>query len=323
MFYSIRHVNRFRYSAPVRESVMELRMQPRTDERQRCMRFQIQTIPRTRVQHYSDFLGNIVHTFDVPGRHILLTVTTESLVETSTPIVPPEQGLGPDAWEQIDQLAQRGEYWDYLQPSYFAHSTPLLEQLAQELDLRRRGDPLLLVREVKRTLYTIFDYAPDTTHVHSPIDDALSARKGVCQDFAHIMIALVRKLGIPCRYVSGYLFHRREDHDRSEEDATHAWVEVLLPGLGWLGIDPTNNLLATERHIRVAVGRDYADVPPTRGVYKGTADNELDVSVRVTPSEAPISSDEEELPFVGWSPPDLDELEQAQFLHQQQQQQQQ
>jgi transglutaminase-like putative cysteine protease len=109
------------------------------------------------------------------------------------------------------------------------------------------------------------------------------------------MIALVRTLAIPCRYVSGYLFHRAEDHDRSADDATHAWVEALLPGLGWVGFDPTNNLVAGERHIRTAVGRDYADVPPTRGVYKGRAESALEVGVKVAPTEAPIP-DEEVLP---------------------------
>ena len=122
----------------------------------------------------------------------------------------------------------------------------------------------------------------------SPIDDAIKSRQGVCQDFAHIMIALVRSLRIPCRYVSGYLYRRAQDHDRSVVDATHAWVEALLPPLGWVGFDPTNCLLAGDRHIRTAIGRDYADVPPTRGIFRGQTASELSVAVRVTASaEAP------------------------------------
>src|SRR5262249_22590678 len=119
----------------------------------------------------------------------------------------------------------------------------------------------------------------------SPIDLALEAKKGVCQDFAHIMIAICRAWGVPARYVSGYLFTDR-DGDRSDPDATHAWVEVFLPSLRWVGIDPTNNILAGERHVAVAVGRDYGDVPPSRGVYKGEADSELDVAVSVTRAKA-------------------------------------
>jgi transglutaminase-like putative cysteine protease len=129
------------------------------------------------------------------------------------------------------------------------------------------------------------------------------------------MIALARDLGIPCRYVSGYLFHRVEDHDRSAANATHAWVEAYLPGLGWIGFDPTNNLVAAERHIRVAVGRDYEDVPPTKGVFQGDARSELSVSVQVEPSEAPIPQ-ELSLPIIEG------QLTQEQNQYQQQQQQQ-
>jgi transglutaminase-like putative cysteine protease len=128
---------------------------------------------------------------------------------------------------------------------------------------------------------------PNSTKVDSPIEEALRTRQGVCQDFAHIMIALLRRLHIPSRYVSGYMFHRDEEKkDRSLEGASHAWVEALVPGLGWVAFDPTNNLVGGDRHIRVAIGRDYADVPPTRGVYKGEAQSELRVAVTVSPADA-------------------------------------
>jgi transglutaminase-like putative cysteine protease len=129
------------------------------------------------------------------------------------------------------------------------------------------------------------------------------------------MIALVRGLGIPCRYVSGYLFHRDSDQDRSSEGATHAWVEALLPGLGWVGFDPTNNRLAGDRHIRTAIGRDYADVPPTRGVFKGTVDSELSVGVRVAPSDALPPLEEEMNVTEDWStylPPEQEAQQQQQ-----------
>src|SRR5438270_351592 len=113
-------------------------------------------------------------------------------------------------------------------------------------------------------------------------------RKGVCQDYPHITIILARQLGIPCRYVSGYLYQPGRSQDRSTGEATHAWVEAYLPGLGWIGFDPTNNTTTDERHIRVAIGRDYADVPPTRGVYRGKAESELAVTVRITPSQTAI-----------------------------------
>jgi transglutaminase-like putative cysteine protease len=179
-----------------------------------------------------------------------------------------------------------------LLPSHFAQFNPPLKHLAQELGAERRGNPLGLLMELNEVIYKLFAYVPNSTKVDSPIEDALRTRQGVCQDFAHIMIALVRGLQIPCRYVSGYMFHREKtdggeiENDRSVEGASHAWVEALVPRLGWVAFDPTNNLVGGDRHIRVAIGRDYADVPPTRGVYKGEAQSELSVAVTVSPADS-------------------------------------
>lgn len=294
MYYSILHKTRYRYSVPVSESITEVRMQPRSEGAQRCLSFRLATLPAAHVHSYTDCYGNIVHHFSIPAPHRLTTITAEAIVILAdAPELP--AALGREAWAELDALTAAEDHWDYLAPSHFARPTPLLAALAREVAARRRDDPLTLLRDLNARLYDVFDYDPGHTDVDSPIDHALAARRGVCQDYAHIMIALVRGLGIPCRYVSGYLFHRVEDHDRSEQDATHAWVEALLPGLGWVGFDPTNNLVAGERHIRTAVGRDYADVPPTRGVFKGSATSELDVGVKVQPTEAPIP-DEEVLP---------------------------
>lgn len=317
MYYSIRHVTRFRYSMPISASIMEVRMRPRTEGLQRCLDFQLRTSPRSQIMSYRDYLGNTVHHFDIPGLHTHLTITAEALVELTPPSPIPE-ALEPTAWAALDALTRDGGFYDMLMPSHFAQPTRRLQDLAHELHIERRDDPLSLLREINSAVYYAFAYVSQSTQVDSPIDDALRTRQGVCQDFSHVMIALVRTLGIPCRYVSGYLFHRVEDHDRSEEDATHAWVEAFLPDLGWVGFDPTNNLIASERHIRTAVGRDYADVPPTRGVFKGDARSELEVAVQVMPTEAP-PLEEELLPPVDWTPIDTEE---ADLLKQQQQEQQ-
>lgn len=240
---------------------------------------------------YRDFLGNSVHHFDIPGRLTHLTVRAEALVELQSAPAP-EKLLAGD-WSELDARVLNEDYWEMLMPSRFARPTNLLLELARELRLERCSNPLDLLRELNGAIYCTFDYVLKSTKVDSPIDEALRTRQGVCQDFAHIMTALVRELRIPCRYVSGYLFHPADVPDRSAEGATHAWVEALLPNLGWVGFDPTNNLIAGDRHIRVAIGRDYADVPPTRGVYKGEAGSELSVTVQVAPADAPRP---EELP---------------------------
>jgi len=277
-------------------------MRPRNEGFQRCLSFTLLTDPPARILSYRDSLGNTVHHFDIPGRHTQLTITTEALVEIQPPPPLPD-ALSEGAWNDLDALVADGDYWDMLMPSHFACPTSLLQDLSRELHLQRRDDPLKVLRELNTAIHQTFAYVPQSTRVDSPIDEALKARQGVCQDFAHIMIALVRGLRIPCRYVSGYLFHRVEDHDRSAEDATHAWIEALLPELGWVGFDPTNDLVAGDRHIRVAIGRDYADVPPTRGVFKGSAESTLSVAVQVLPTDRP-PPEEDLLPATDWSPPD-------------------
>jgi transglutaminase-like putative cysteine protease len=274
-------------------------MQPRSEGPQHCLHFGLSTMPASRVMMHQDHDGNIVHHFNIPGRHSRLTVTAEALIEFTPPPAPPSS-LDETAWDGLDRLTASGEYWDFLNPSAFATSTPLLDDLAREIGLARGADPLGTVRRLTAEMYDRFEYSQKSTHVDSPIDDALESRRGVCQDFAHVMIALMRRLGVPSRYISGYLFRPENSADRSAQGATHAWVEALLPGLGWVGFDPTNNLVASDRHIRVAVGRDYADVPPTRGVYKGVSAvrSELAVAVRVGSLRSAASGDV--LPFVPW-----------------------
>lgn len=291
-FYFVRHLTKFVYDKTVNQSAMEVRMHPRSDSNQRCLSFTLSVSPRCRVFTYRDHLGNNVHHFDIPGRHGQLMVIAESVVEYQ-PLADIPVALATDAWQELDALVAEGDYWEMLLPSEFARPTPSLLRLANELDVTRRDDPLALLHELNHRLYEHFSYEKQSTRVDSPIEEALRTRTGVCQDFAHIMIALVRQVGIPCRYVSGYLYHGREDHDRSTSDATHAWVEAFLPALGWVGFDPTNALVARDRHIRTALGRDYADVPPTRGLFRGRTDSELFVAVQVTSSDAAPDLDRE------------------------------
>lgn len=293
MYYSIRHLTKFLYSNPVSESMMETRMHPRSDQNQRCLTFHLSVSPRCRVFSYRDHLANQVHHFDIPGQHGQLVIVAESLVEVQ-PTAQIPSFLAPDAWNELDAMIEQDDYWEMLLPSEFATSTPALESLAEELDVRRRDDPLMVLQQINEQLYNHFEYVPKSTKADSPIDLALLTHAGVCQDFAHIMITLVRsKLRIPCRYVSGYLFHGNSDHDRSVNSATHAWVEALVPQLGWVGFDPTNWLVAGDRHIRTAIGRDYSDVPPTHGIFRGRANSELTVAVRVTPSQGTPLLDQE------------------------------
>ena len=258
-------------------------MFPRSEDAQRSFSFELVVQPRARVSFYRDSLGNTVHYFDIPENHRELVITAEALVGLD-PVEFPDR-LDDSDWHFLTPEQIPSEAFEMLLPSHFARHGPLLDELATRIGAERRADPLSLIKELNEALYGAFEYKPTATRVDSPIEDALTAKQGVCQDFAHVFITILRGLTIPARYVSGYLYQRGDGTDRSREGATHAWVEAWLPGTGWIGFDPTNNLLASERHIRTAIGRDYADVPPTRGVFKGEASSKLTVSVTVRPSD--------------------------------------
>ena len=209
MIYSVRHTTTFRYEPAVRESVMEVRLQPRSDGEQRCLNFTLTVDPAANVMQYRDFMGNTVHHFDIAGRHYG-GESDGAVGGRSAEHVPAARGHSGD-WADLDALVAGNDYWEMLLPSHFAQSSAPLEQLPRELACERRGNPLALLTELNEAIYKLFAYVPNSTEVDSPIEEALETRQGVCQDFAHIMIALVRRMQIPCRYVSGYMFHRDED----------------------------------------------------------------------------------------------------------------
>lgn len=293
MLLEVRHVTQYHYAETVRESVMEVWMQPQKGIRQRLVSFELELDPAAQLFSYADPFGNAVYHFDVPQPHDRLNIVARSAVETQAPLPLPD-ALDQGEWDRLRSDFVRGENFDFLTHHGFAIETPALRAyVAQhELDELRRRDPLTAVRRLSETIYASFAYEAGVTHADSPIDQALEAGRGVCQDFAHIMIAICRSWGIPARYVSGYLFTDRQAGDRSDPDATHAWVEVFLPSTRWIGLDPTNNVEAGERHIAAAVGRDYNDVPPSRGVYKGEAESQLAVGVSVRRARAALTEPE-------------------------------
>jgi transglutaminase-like putative cysteine protease len=326
----IRHVTRYEYVQPVRESVMEVWMQPQKSARQRLVSFDLDLDPPAQVFSYPDTFGNAVYHFDVPQPHDRLTITARSAVETEVPPeVPARLDMG--EWDRLASDSLRGDNFDYLHAHGFARGSPELDAFINGMGLSdyKHRDPLSAVRALSELIYGAFAYETGVTRADSPIEDVLRAGKGVCQDFAHLMIAVCRGWGLPARYVSGYLFTDRRHPDRSDPDASHAWVEVFLPSLRWVGIDPTNNTFATERHVICAVGRDYRDVPPSRGVFKGDTVSQLSVGVSVRRARAALS-DPEFLRVAGHSPrqgpgsrraPTGAEARHQQRLHQMQQQQ--
>jgi transglutaminase-like putative cysteine protease len=259
----VEHTSEFGYDAPIAEAYTELRLRPLEGGGQHCSSFRLITQPTgVRVREYRDYFGNGVHHFDVLESHDRLAVTAVSEVMT------------PQAFEGAGQPPTPLELHDYLGPTDFA---PFSKSVA-EFAARHAGEGVGSERAqaLMAAIHGELVYDPSATDVQTRADEVLVLGRGVCQDFTHVLLAACRFLGIPARYVSGYLYDQKLAGDNA---ASHAWVDVWDERRGWLAIDPTHDRQQTESYVRVAVGRDYADVPPTRGVYKGSADETLSVRV--------------------------------------------
>ncbi|HYO93308.1 MAG TPA: transglutaminase family protein [Polyangiaceae bacterium] len=320
MLLSISHRTELSYAEPISESVIELRMTPRSDGHQTLRAFGLTVGPEAPVFQHLDWQGNHAHHFSIIDVHDKVVIIAASTVEMhprklrleELPDTLPLTGIG---HRHEDFLLSHGPVQRDARLAHFAEETGLLRE-------RRAG---LVLAAVTGRLQDLVTYTKGVTHSSTTVGDVLDLGKGVCQDYAHVALALLRMLGLPSRYVSGYLFR-----PSSAELETHAWVEVFLPSVGWMGIDPTHAQLAGESHVGVAIGRSYADVPPNRGVYRGGAEERIDVSVRICELEAQL-----ELPPLALPRPDVRALHDRippdrrldyntleQQRHQQQQQQQ-
>ena len=273
--YAITHRIRFDYNAPVRFEVTTLRVCPIRDRMQVVGSFSIHTDPDGALFEFVDPFGNTGHFLDRAGAHKRLEIVARSTVEVG-PIPAAPNRLGAEAWAGLRCASGDVELWPMLHPSKFVRSSPALERFIAAHELEPGDDPLTSARDLRARLHRTFEYVPGSTNAESPIESILETGQGVCQDYAHVMASVLRTWGIPCRYVSGYLAPREGTVTEGE---SHAWVEGWFPEVGWVGFDPTNDTEGDERHIRVAVGRDYADVPPSRGVFHGTARSRLEAEV--------------------------------------------
>lgn len=280
MELSVHHVTSFDYDGPVRDSINEIRLCPRTDLFQSTLSFRLTTEPRSDVGSFLDSFGNLVHTFDIAEPHSRLTITADSRVATRAESVAGAEPL-PDPYLPLT-ATDAGALFDYLQPTRRADFAPMIVALAHTLRARAATDSLQeLGRYVTHALHERFEYVPGATDVGTIASDALTAGRGVCQDYTHVMLAVLRVLGVPARYVSGY-FHPEGADGEVGEQASHAWVGVWFPSRGWVGFDPTNDRLVNDRYIRIAIGRDYGDVTPVRGSYRGAEASRMAVDVSVS-----------------------------------------
>ncbi|MGA2244923.1 MAG: transglutaminase family protein [Verrucomicrobiota bacterium] len=272
MKFEILHRTIYVYASPVHDSFNEARLQPFSNPLQSVDYFLLKVLPAARLQHHHDFYSNTIHRFEIAEPHSTLQIESHLRVTTRPPAWPAGSDT-PWPLARIGEALREPRVFDFLQDSHYVELSPEVWRLALDATAGVT-DTWQACLALLRFLNENFKYESYSTSVHTHMRDVLQERRGVCQDFAHVMIGLCRALKIPALYVSGYLA-------TEIASATHAWLEVLLPGIGWIGLDPTHNRPVDETYVKIAVGRDYADVPPVAGHYKGTKDRKLDVKVDI------------------------------------------
>jgi len=287
MHFAIRYLTEYRYDAPVTDNLNALRVKPATTATQRVDDFVVRIEPETRLHQHYDYFGTAVIEFGISRPHDHLAIDVRARVKTTPPDDPPDA-----PWRDLEDPAYRAAAGEFL----LADGGPDLLVLDELVGLSRGESPLATVKALVELIPDRFEYRAGVTFVGSTVADLVESGAGVCQDFAHLALLLLRRHGIATRYVSGYLWAppSGDDGADSAELETHAWIEALLPGDGepvWVPADPTNRTLGGETHVKVGHGRRYADVPPIKGVFRGAAGAELSASVKMTRSEAsPVRS---------------------------------
>jgi len=282
MLISLLHRTTFVYAGKAHDSFNEVRLRPVDDANQICRSFELKTDPSTQIRDYIDFYGNAVHYFDIVAGHERLVVEAQSEIETT-----PNSARPPVPVVARSGLGNAGENELHSEFLVDSHYVPLEVEVWKEAKDALASGPSDVwgdVQRICRHVFTSFKYKPRSTGVATLATDAIKLRAGVCQDFAHVALGMCRCSGIPARYVSGYFMKAQRQPD--DEEASHAWIEAYVPGFGWASFDPTHDRPADERYIKAASGRDYADIRPVSGTYRGGKTRSLKVDVEVRESQA-------------------------------------
>ena len=273
------HQTKYRYPSPVKESFNEVRLKPISNEWQKCESCFVNVIPTAQLRQYLDLNGNLVHHFEIPQDHSKLIIESRSTVTTQSRVNFEAFPYG-KTMKSLREVEGQTDARPYLQSSSYVEINPEAWRLAVDIQGESQ-DIFQTAYQIMAFIYHNFEYSKSTTSVDTHGNQALELRKGVCQDFAHAALILCRCLGIPARYVSGYFFDRTRDQTMRGSEASHAWIEVLVNGFGWYGLDPTNNQVVDENYIVLGTGLDYKDVAPVTGSYFGKLPKSMEVSVTV------------------------------------------
>ena len=288
MKFAISHKTVYQYGGPVRESFNEFRLKPLNGAGQSVESYALSVSHEAAMREYTDFYGNHVESFEIASAHEMLSITAESVVNTSEnhqDILDEIEALDSRPISSLKHAAALENIYDFVMPSRYAPASTILWRFAMDSFKETNGHWNFL-KDLNRRVYQHFQYTPGSTEVDTPAEAAFEQKKGVCQDYAHVFIAAARSVSVPVRYVSGYLYvsenSRQEDIEISAY-SSHAWVEAFVPEHGWIGFDPTHNSFVDKNYITIARGRDYGDARPISGTYRGASIQSMEVAVSVKP----------------------------------------
>lgn len=284
MLFQVTHTTRYIYQTTVSHCLNEVRLTPRSLPAQEVRETAIRVHPEPAFMHHrKDYYGNDVTFFEVFKKHESLEATAESTVE----VLPAASKLSLISWEDARNLIAVQADEDSMQASEFIYDSPYVPAVPKLEEYAKKtfvaGRPLVeAAKNLTDRIHSDFKYHPKSTSIDIPLSEVLRNRRGVCQDFAHLMIGVLRSQRLAARYVSGYV---RPGPRVQGAQASHAWVSVFVPGEGWISFDPTNNLMVSDSHVTLAWGRDYGDVTPVKGITLGGAGQTVEVEVYVRPLE--------------------------------------
>jgi transglutaminase-like putative cysteine protease len=285
-FY-IHHVTKYTYPEPVRDSANQIMLYPIKDENQEVQSQRIIITGEPFVEQFKDYYGNEAGSFMNIAPHKELRIDSNIVVITKAIKLPADDKAIELQWEHLDKIRYEVPFIDFLKQEYF-DALPEVKQIA-DAGFYKSVSVFVAVQQLNQYVYDNFQYIKGITSVETTLDEVWNLRAGVCQDFAHMLLVMLRLLNIPARYVSGYVCPH--DHNLRGEGATHAWVEAYIPFYGWLGLDPTNNCVVNDGHVRLAIGRSFSDCSPVKGTYKGTAKQVLEVGVSVSFEDGVVSKE--------------------------------
>ena len=318
--YHIKHITRYTYASTVIDCSNQIMLYPINDSLQIVKSHELKITNDPAVEIFTDFFENKIGVFSVVEPHNELTIQSDIVVST-TPVILPADNIPPaQQWEELSKMCGIFPYMDFMHREKFAADEEIQKLLSGIVDTSK--SPLVNANVLSEYVYKNFEYKKGVTGIETKVDEILQLKAGVCQDFAHVLLVMLHMIGIPARYVSGYICPK--GLELRGEGATHAWVEAYIPFLGWLGLDPTNNCIVSDRHVRLAIGRNFSDCTPVKGTYKGSSEHTLEVSVVINNGNQQTPEEVDATPTFSYTSknPAVTNNSYQRFLEMQQQQQQ-